>query len=164
MRPQPTRAPRGEVMALSHTRGGGELAWAVAGGTAAAALWLPLAPSVAGNVPRPPPPPPGGSSVHGSGRQRMPPNRGATGVGCAAPGGDGKPTPADASAQARRVRRHHHHNQPWVQPAGCQGAGSGRRVLCFSIGGPPPRMGSGTGPSMRQEGVYTPTAHEGAPR
>ena len=88
IRPQPTRASRGEVMALSPTWGG-ELAWAVAGGptlerggggmarcTAAAALRLPLAPSVTGNVPRDSPPPPpllGRGCVHRSERQRMPP-------------------------------------------------------------------------------------------
>ena len=106
IRPQPMRAPRGEVMALNPTRGWGGFAWAVAegptpkwgsggmaGGTSAAGMRLPLAPRVTGNVPRGSPP-----SVHRSGRQRVPPNRGATGVGCAASGGDSKPTAADANA------------------------------------------------------------------
>ena len=71
------------------------------GGTGAAALRLPLAPSVTGTFPGAPPlppPTPGRGGVHGSGRQRKPPDRGATEVGCAVPGGNGKPTPADASA------------------------------------------------------------------
>ena len=74
--------------------GGGGLAWAVAGGptlewggggmvgdTAAAALRLPLAPSLTKNVPRGSPPPAGSGSVHESGRQPVPPDRGATGGG-----------------------------------------------------------------------------------
>ena len=78
IRPQPTRAPRGEAMAPSPLQGEG-LAWAVAGGptpewggggmargTAVMALRLPLAPSVFGKVPRgssPPTPLPLGGTV-----------------------------------------------------------------------------------------------------
>ena len=41
-------------------------------------------------------------------------------------------------------------------------AGGGGNGGGFSTGGLPPGPGGGTGPSMRQEGVYTPRAHEGA--
>ena len=73
--PQPTRAPRGEAMALGPLRGRGPARavvqgptppWGVAGttgGTAAAALRLPLAPGVTGTAaggPPPPYPPPSG--------------------------------------------------------------------------------------------------------
>ena len=62
----------------------------MARGIAAAALRLPLASSVTGNVPRGSlHPHPGCGKVHGSGRQRVPPNLEATGPGCAAPGDDG---------------------------------------------------------------------------
>ena len=66
--PQPTRAPRDEAMALGPLRGrelaravakGPALKWGsggMAGGKAAAALWLPLAPGVTGTATDPPPP------------------------------------------------------------------------------------------------------------
>ena len=44
----------------------------------------------------PPPPPLGWDSVHGPGKHRAPLNRGATGVGSAAPRGDRMPMEADA--------------------------------------------------------------------
>ena len=80
IRPQPTRAPRDEAMALGPLRGGGgglaramatgpKLNWGcggVAGGTGAAALRLPLAPVATGTAagdppPSPPSPPPRGA-------------------------------------------------------------------------------------------------------
>ena len=136
----------------------------MAGVIAAAALRLPLAPSVTGNMPRPSPPRLGWGSVHGLGRQRAPPKWGATGVGCAAPGGDGMPTETDADAQAKGGEGAGSPGRPPatlpVAPgAGYVGLGGG-----LSTGGLPPGMGSGAGPSMWQEGVYTPTAHEGAPQ
>ena len=72
IRPQPTRAPRGEAMDLGPLRGreptravakGHTLQWGnggMAGGTAAAALRLPLAPGVNGTATSEPPPPPSG--------------------------------------------------------------------------------------------------------
>ena len=159
-------------MALSPTRGWGGFAWAVAGGptpkwgsggmaggTSAAGMRLPLAPRVTGNVPRGSPP-----SVHRSGRQRVPPNRGATGVGCAAYGGDSKPTAADANAHGRGSKgadapRRPLGTLPAAPRVGYCGGGSGPSTV-----GLPPAMGAGTGPSVLQEVVYTPTAHEGTPR
>ena len=71
IRLEPTRAPRDEAMALSPQRGreparavatGPTLKWGssgMAGGTAAAALRLPIAPGVTGTAAGEPPPPPG---------------------------------------------------------------------------------------------------------
>ena len=115
IRPQPMRAPRDEVVALGPLRGR-EPALPVAGGptpewggggmargTTAAALRLSRAPGMDRTVamdPPPPSPPTGSSSVHGADRQRVPPDRGARGVGCAAAGGEGEPTPAPADPRA----------------------------------------------------------------
>ena len=225
IRPQPMRAPRDEVMALGPLRGreparavaggptpewgGGGMAW----GTAAAAMRLPLAPGMTGTVARdspPSPPPLGRSSVRGADMRRIPSNRGARGMGCAAAGGDGEPTPppADPSAQPGRGAVHGTGRQrvppnqgalgvgcataegdsgpmptptdaggqtsrgasrgapnrppdtlPAAPRANTRGNGGG-----LSTGGFPLGMGLGPGPSMRQEGVYTSTAQEGAPR
>ena len=94
IRPQPTRAPQGEAMALGPPRGRGS-ARAVArgptlqrgvggttGGAAAAALRLPLAPGVARMVagapplpPTPPPPPRGAAEAKGPGGQHALPTQ-----------------------------------------------------------------------------------------
>ena len=135
-------------------------------GTAAAALRTPLAPEVTGTVARRPPPPPGRSIIHGTGRHRLPPNRGAMGLGCAAAGGHGThaPTPTDSSAKTRRGAKLDAPDQPLGTLPAAPRASIGGNGGGPSTAGLPLGMGSGTGPSMRQEGVYTPTAQEGAPR
>ena len=108
IRPQPTRAPQGQVMALGPPRGrrparavarGPTLQWVVGGttrGAAAAALRLPLAPGVARTVagapplpppappppppPSPPPPPAGAAEAKGPGGQHALPTHGARGA------------------------------------------------------------------------------------
>ena len=205
IRPQPTRAPRREAMALGPLRGRG-VARAVArvptkqwgvggttGGTAAVALLLPLPPGGTGVVAGGPPPPPGRARALGgpggehclSGERRQ--------RGCTSSRHQG-PSPRPADLEARRgggdANRGHlpakggppaatdhslwaHRNGGGSEPdrpgalLGTPGAGGGGNGggtgPGTGPGSPPPGMAPVSGPPARPEGVYTPTAHEGAP-
>ena len=70
----------------------------------------------------------------------MPPNRGATGVACAAPRGDGKPMPADTDAQVKASEGANAPSRPTgalpAAPKASQSGGGGGP----STGALPPRM------------------------
>ena len=226
MRPQPTRAPRDEVMALSPLRGrelagavarGPTLEWGggvMARGTAAVALRLPLAPGLTGTVARdsaPSLPPPAEVSKGltknvnhltgeqgGQGAQRLKvaasprpslptpvpsltevPTVGRAGSEFRLPGSHGgrmgtgrgrqraRTTPARASTKTNGGASHGTPDRPPPPPDSipvaprADGGGYGGGL---TTGGFPHGMGLDPGPSMRQEGVYMPTAHEGAPQ
>ena len=222
IRPQPTRAPQDEVMALGPLRGreparavarGPTLEWAgggMAGGTAAAALRLPLAPGDRDGGQRSPPPRGAEVSKGLTGNVRRltgeQGGRGAQQLKVAASPRPSLPTPAPNPTEALTVERASSEFRPAGEPWGRgghrpraaagpnprphvpaptpteapamaprtdpppdsipvaprdDGGGSGGGLGTTGL---PPGMGPEHGPSKRQEGVYTPTAHKGAPR
>ena len=205
IRPQPTRAPRREAMALGPLWGRGAARavarvptrqWGVGGttgGTAAAALRLPLPPGatgVAAGGPQPPPPPPGRVGAWGAARGRALPVRGPAATGGApAPDTEGPlPRPADLGSQrcrdanrgplpARGCPPAATDQSQWAHRGGgaaasqiapvalldTPGAGGGGNGGGSGPGSPPPGVAPVSGPLTWLEGVYTPTAHEGAP-
>ena len=207
IRPQPTRAPRPEAMALGPLWGRGAARavarvptrqWRVGGtarGTAAAAPRLPLPPGAAGvaagGLPLPPaPPPPGRAGAWGEARGRALPVGGpAAAGGTPAPGTEGPlPRRADpgthcsrvasrgplsargglpaATNQGQRARQGGEGGDVPDRPGalldtpGADGGGGGGGT---SPGDSPPGVAPVSGPPTWLEGVYTPTAHEGAP-
>ena len=75
---------------------------------------------------------------------------------------DDLPTVADMGLGGKLRGRGDTTTLPGTLPV-TPGAGDGGYGSGSSFGNPPPEVTPGTGPTARQEGVYTPTAQAGAP-